>query len=151
MAAVRERWLSRRAVALHVTAVILATGCALATWWQITRAEDGNQLSYFYSAMWPAFGILVVSFWWSLLHTDFESAGRRGVQRQQAKAAEAAQAGSDGGPWAGAVATPLATTASPRLDDDPDMAAYNARLAELAAQGPKTWRRPEPVIVRRPE
>jgi len=133
MAAVRERWLSRRAVVLHVVAVVAATGCALATWWQITRAADGNQLSYFYSAMWPAFCLLVVFFWWTLLHTDFESAGRKGVQRQQENAPPEA--------------APPAVLAGE--DDDPELAAYNARLAELATQGPKTWRRHESVITRR--
>ena len=136
MAAVRERWLSGRAVVLHVTAVVLATGCALATWWQITRAEDGNQLSYFYSAMWPAFGLLVVYFWWALLHTDFEAAGRKGVRRQEAERAIT-------------TATPAAVVVGE--DEDPELAAYNARLAELATQGPKTWRRHESVITRRPQ
>ncbi len=32
---------------------------------------------------------------------------------------------------------------------DPELAAYNARLAELASQGPKTWRHRESVVVRR--
>jgi hypothetical protein len=35
------------------------------------------------------------------------------------------------------------------VDEDPELAAYNARLAELAAQGPKTWRTRESVVVRR--
>jgi hypothetical protein len=33
--------------------------------------------------------------------------------------------------------------------EEPELAAYNARLAELAAQGPKTWRKREAVVVRR--
>jgi hypothetical protein len=36
-------------------------------------------------------------------------------------------------------------------DDDPELAAYNTRLAELAAKGPKTWRHREEVVVRRPQ
>jgi hypothetical protein len=35
--------------------------------------------------------------------------------------------------------------------DDPELAAYNARLAELEAKGPKTWRHREEVVVRRPQ
>ena len=144
----RERWLSRRALALHVAAVVAFTGCALATWWQITRAEDGNQLSYFYSAMWPTFAILVVYFWWSLLHTDFESVGRRGVQRQQARGAVPDAAVPDASVLDGDVLAAAAATVS--AEDDPELAAYNARLSALAAQGPKTWRRREPVVVRTP-
>ena len=136
MAAVRERWLSPQAAVLHVVAIVAATGCALATWWQITRAQDGNPLSYFYSAMWPAFGLLVVYFWWALLHTDFESAGRKGVQRQQAETTQPD-------------VVPPAVLAGEQVD--PELAAYNARLAELATQGPKTWRRHESVITRRPQ
>jgi hypothetical protein len=33
--------------------------------------------------------------------------------------------------------------------EDPELAAYNARLAALAAKGPKTWRAREKVVVRR--
>ncbi len=39
--------------------------------------------------------------------------------------------------------------ASAATEEDPELAAYNARLAELAAQGPKTWRHRESVVVRR--
>ena len=37
----------------------------------------------------------------------------------------------------------------PAGTDDPELAAYNARLAALAAKGPKTWRNRESVVVRR--
>ena len=84
MASVRERWLSRRAVSLHLAVLVLVPGCALAAWWQINRAEGGNQLSYLYSVMWPAFGILSVYFWWMLIHTDFDTVGLKGMRRQQA-------------------------------------------------------------------
>ncbi len=151
MAAVRERWLSRRAGALHAAVLVVAAGCAAATWWQVTRAADGNQLSYFYSGMWPAFGILAVYFWWSLVHTDFESAGLRGTRRQQAGTLE--QSGEPGRMTASAFPAGPGPEGSHRPDpaEDPEMAAYNARLAALARQGPKTWRRPERVVVRRPQ
>ena len=41
----------------------------------------------------------------------------------------------------------LCQTVSP--EEDPELAAYNARLAALAAKGPKTWRNPESVVARR--
>ena len=37
----------------------------------------------------------------------------------------------------------------PGSEEDPELAAYNARLAELAAKGPKTWRSRDDVVVRR--
>jgi len=148
MAAVRERWLSGRAVSLHVAVLVFVPGCAIAAWWQIGRAQDGNQLSYFYSVMWPAFGILGLYFWWLLIHTDYEEVGLKGMRRRQA------QAGAPDGA-AGVAASPItpaiaAEAPAPAAEvDDPEMAAYNARLAELSAAGPKTWRKKEPVVVRR--
>lgn len=147
----RERWLSGRAISLHVAALVFVPGCAFAAWWQITRAADGNQLSYLYSVMWPAFGILGLYFWWMLLHTDYDTVGLKGMHRRalleeasgvlsesRANAPEAERARTVGpDPVAGA--------------EDPELAAYNARLAELAGQGAKTWRNPETVVVRRAE
>jgi DNA-binding transcriptional regulator of glucitol operon len=137
---VRERWLSRRAVWLHLALLVFVPGCAVAAWWQINRAADGNQLSYLYSVLWPAFGVLAVYFWWMLIHTDYDSVGLKGMLRQQADDADAAGTTAP-------VPTQPQSAASP--DDDPELAAYNARLAELAAQGPKTWRARESVVVRR--
>ena len=146
MAAVRERWLSGRAVSLHAAMLVLVPGCAVAAWWQVNRAQDGNDLSYFYSVMWPAFGILVLCFWWMLIHTDYESVGLKGMRRQ-AQQSEAPATQVNDSPTS--PTTVGATEPGPRVEDDPELAAYNARLAELSAQGPKTWRTRDPVVVRR--
>ena len=108
----------------------------MAAWWQIHRAQDGNPRSYLYSVMWPVFGVLAVVFWWLLVHTDYDTVGLKGMRRQQA--ASPAPATTDSGPLV-----------DPAAADDPELAAYNARLAALAAQGPKTWRNRESVVVRR--
>jgi hypothetical protein len=145
MASVRERWLSKRAVSLHLAVLVFVPGCVVAAWWQIHRAEDGNQLSYLYSVMWPVFGLLGLYFWWMLLHTDYETVGLKGMRRQQQTAASDEV---EGGTVA--VASPAPEVPAPALAvEDPALAAYNARLAELAAQGPKTWRAREKVVVRR--
>ncbi|HEY1831480.1 MAG TPA: hypothetical protein VGG38_14690 [Acidimicrobiales bacterium] len=126
----RERWFSKRALSLHLALILFVPGCGLAAWWQITRAFDGNGLSYLYSAEWPIFAILGVYFWWMLLHTDYEEVGLKGMRKQQS--IEKATA---------SVAVPAP---APRIieaeSEDPELAAYNARLAALAAQGPQTWR-----------
>ncbi len=143
MAFVRDRWLSGRAVSLHLAVLVVVPSCALAAWWQINRAADGNQLSYLYSVMWPAFGVLALYFWWMLIHTDFETVGLKGMQRQQAVAVSV-------GPDT-AAARPAALQPPPvaaPATEDPELAAYNARLAGLAAQGPKTWRHRESAVVR---
>ena len=82
-----------------------------------------------------------------LIHTDYETVGLKGMRRQQAAAA----AGATQRRAASPVPTPGAPEAPvvARADEDPELAAYNARLAELAAQGPKTWRTRESVVVRR--
>jgi DNA-binding transcriptional regulator of glucitol operon len=157
MTQVRDRWLSKRAVSLHVAVLVFVPGCAVAAWWQVNRAEDGNQLSYLYSVMWPVFGILGLYFWWMLIHTDYETVGMKGLRRQQAEAArETAVRTTEAGPATTDVAaSPVTATVSPEApagpspDEDPELAAYNARLAELAAKGAKTWRNRESIVVRR--
>ncbi len=66
----RQRWCSRRAMLLHLEVIVLAPGCALAGWWQATRALAGNTLSWFYSVEWPVFAVLALVGWWYLIHED---------------------------------------------------------------------------------
>jgi hypothetical protein len=151
---------------LHVAVLVFVPGCAIAAWWQIMRAADGNQLSYLYSVMWPAFGLLGLAFWWILIHTDYETVGLKGMRRQQAERTRADTASPTAAvvptsPAAGPVpegnvvpthAVPTGAVPSgavPSDDEDPELAAYNARLAALSAEGPKTWRHRESVVVRR--
>jgi hypothetical protein len=141
MAAVRQRWLSGRAVSLHVAVLVLVPGCAIAAWWQIGRAQDGNPLSYLYSVMWPVFGVLAVYFWWMLLHTDYDDVGLKGMRRRQAQRPTV-----DG---ADAVHAAVHARPLPHPDEDPELAAYNDRLAELSAKGPQTWRHREAPVARR--
>jgi hypothetical protein len=151
MGNVRERWLSGRAVALHVAVLVVLPGCIIAAWWQINRAQDGNDLSYVYSVMWPVFALLALVFWWMLIHTDYDAVGLKGMRRQQATGTVTAHAS------AAASTSPAPRSAVPEVsvgsaaDEDPDLAGYNARLAALAAKGPKTWRHREEVVVRRPQ
>jgi integral membrane protein len=72
-AAARQRWLSPRALLLHVEVLVVAPGCALAGWWQATRALSGNELSWVYSVEWPIFAVLAVLGWWHLVHEDPEA------------------------------------------------------------------------------
>jgi hypothetical protein len=142
---VRERWLSRRAIFLHLGFLLFVPFCILATWWQITRAEDGNGLSYLYTFEWPVFAIVGVYFWWQFLHTDYSAVGLKGM-RTKARAAS---------PEVSPEPTPTVTidppVERPVDDSDPELAAYNARLAALSASGAKTWRKPEAHVARRPQ
>ncbi len=155
----RDRWFSRRAVSLHLAVLIFVPGCAVAAWWQVTRAADGNQLSYLYMVMWPIFGLLGIFFWWLLVHTDYDTVGLKGMRNRETSPLPSPSPSpspqpspqlSPHGEPAASVPVGPAEAASPSAEDlDPDLAAYNARLAELAKEGPKTWRRPERVVARR--
>ena len=157
----RDRWLSKRAVSLHVAVLVVVPGCVAAAWWQVNRAQDGNDLSYVYSVMWPLFGLLGLCFWWLLIHTDYETVGLKGMRRQQALVRTPAHAQADTAaatdvlptspvPPLNVMEAPIVTAVPiPAADEDPELAAYNARLAALEAKGPKTWRNRETVVVRR--
>ncbi len=53
--------------------VIVAPACALAGWWQATRALAGNGLSWVYSVEWPIFALIAIAGWWQLVHEDPEA------------------------------------------------------------------------------
>ena len=182
---VRERWLSKRALFLHLGCLLFVPFCIAATWWQITRAEDGNGLSYLYTFEWPVFAIIGVYFWWQFLHTDYETVGLKGMRNLKAEVPPGEEAGfasptptttplgPESASMSSDVASPVpapdpsmslaretprprssATTATTPLSpahDDPELAAYNARLAALATSGGKTWRKREALIARRPQ
>ncbi|MDA8393365.1 MAG: DUF3817 domain-containing protein [Actinomycetota bacterium] len=67
---VRSRWLSRRALLLHLEVAIVAPGCLAAGWWQVGSALNGNGLSWVYAVEWPVFASLAVAGWWYLVHED---------------------------------------------------------------------------------
>jgi hypothetical protein len=135
---VRQRWLSGRAFRLHAALLIWVPGCLIAGWWQVNRAFDGNGLSYLYSVEWPVFALVGVWGWWALIHTDPDTVG----QRAQARMAAAAQGGdgTDDPGGAGPASSGSEQPARRHEEEDEALAAYNDRLAELAARGPQSWR-----------
>lgn len=121
----RRRWFSPRSLGLHVLLVCWVVGCSLAAWWQVGRALGGNQYSYLYAVEWPVFAIAGVFGWWALLHTEPATeeakAARRAHEHQLRAEAEAQR--------------------RDRASEDPELAAYNDHLAELAASDRrKGWR-----------
>lgn len=58
---------------LHLTVAVIAPGCVVAGWWQVTRALAGNELSWAYSVEWPVFSLVAVAAWWLLIHEDPEA------------------------------------------------------------------------------
>jgi DNA-binding transcriptional regulator of glucitol operon len=116
----RARWLSRRALRLHLTLLITVPGCLVAGWFEFTRAQAGNELSWVYVFEWPFFAGFGCYMWWRLLHEDDDSRETRPARKG---AAVASPASSPEG------------AASEKLPD-PQLRAWNEYLARLQANDP---------------
>ena len=149
---VDKRWLSRRALSLHLTVAIVVPGFLALTAWQVDRAITGNTLSWVYSFEWPFFAGYAVFLWWRLLHEDSGPHVTAGAHRDaaeappeaptdarrvvvdepdQAPARAAAETGAGG-------ATPAESQDPPPVDDE--LEAYNRYLAALNESGKrKRW------------
>jgi hypothetical protein len=122
-------WASRRRILATLALLIWVPGCAVATRWQVGIALSGDLLGWVYSIMWPCFAIFAGLVWWHLVHDDPETVGTKGLRRLQA-----AQQGDSGGPQ-------VPETVRRAEAEDPELAAYNAYLAELGRRPrSKTWR-----------
>jgi hypothetical protein len=112
---VSSKWLNPRALLLHVTLVGWLGGCTAAAYWQVTRAAEGNALSYLYAIEWPVFGIAGIVGWYALINiekvTEAQEQARREYEEKMRAEAQAARA----------------TDA-----ESPELAAYNDHLAKLA-------------------
>jgi DNA-binding transcriptional regulator of glucitol operon len=124
---VRRKYLTLRAIGLHIALVFWIVLCALAAWWQVGRAVQGNSLSFLYAIEWPMIGVLGIVGWYSLLNTEkvgeHKEKARREYEekmRAEAQAARELAAISEG--------------------EDPSLAAYNDHLAELSqTQKKRLW------------
>jgi hypothetical protein len=77
---VRKAWTTPRAMRLHATLLVLVVSFSLLARWQLSRALDGNGLSWAYTFEWPLFAIYACFIWWRLLHDD-EPVHRRRSKR----------------------------------------------------------------------
>lgn len=118
----KSKYLSRRALGLHLALLIWITMCLLAAWWQVGRAINGSSLSYLYAIEWPAFAILGVLGWFALLNVEGVTSYQEDVRREFEERMRAqAQGARD----------------FFNESDDPALAAYNDHLADLATQPKK--------------
>jgi len=111
-------WFSRRALKLHAVILIVVPGFLALCLWQVSRAIDGNTLSWAYVFEWPLFAGYAVYMWWRLVHEAPEGTP------PPASAGDPA-----GGPDASTSADPAGDALQ---EEDSDLAAYNAYLAQLA-------------------
>lgn len=61
-------WFTRRSLLLHLTVAVVVPGFLALAWWQLNRAEGGNELSWAYTFEWPFFAGYAVFIWWKLVH-----------------------------------------------------------------------------------
>ena len=117
-------------IARHVVAILLILACLGLGWWQFTRAQAGNALSWGYTVQWPVFAGFVGFLWWREVQLVRTGAPRR--RRPPAQAPERHDGSVEG---AITVRRPVrvASRAAESTDDDPELAAYNDYLAWLAA------------------
>jgi hypothetical protein len=108
---VYRRLLTPRWVLLHLLVVALFVGTWFAAYWQFSKAEDGGgAVNWSYTIQWPLYGFMGLWFYVRMVRTelnrdpDEDEPGREVVLYQR-----------------------------PRIDTtgDPELAAYNAYLAEL--------------------
>ncbi|MDE3205826.1 MAG: hypothetical protein KGQ66_16585 [Acidobacteriota bacterium] len=92
--------------------------CALAAWWQLTRALSGNLLSWMYVFEWPAFAGIAAWLWWVLL----TGAGDR-------------SAGPHGDPPDSRLAGRSAPLRWNYEDESASLRSYNSYLAALNSKG----------------
>jgi DNA-binding transcriptional regulator of glucitol operon len=104
----------------HALGLVLTLACAALAWWQVTRAADGNLLSYGYALLWPVFGAFVVVIW-----VREARLAVRGIT-------EEAEPEPAPGYRAPLITRRPAERTSAAAADDPALTAYNEYLARIA-------------------
>ena len=118
----KKVWLSRRAIKLHVVILIVVPAFLALCLWQVSRALNGNTLSWAYVFEWPLFAGYAVYMWWRFVHEAAEDTP------------PPATAGADPGGAAASAPddTPAPEETAQEKEEDKEMAAYNDYLAQLA-------------------
>ena len=112
----RRKYFSLRAIGLHFALIFWVVMCALAAWWQVGRAIQGNSLSFLYAIEWPLIGVLGIVGWYSMLNmekvSEYKEKARREYEEKMRADALAARRAAE--------------------EEDPTLAAYNDHLAQLS-------------------
>lgn len=105
---------------LHLLAVTLFGVFLFFGWWQLDRAQAGNDRSWAYTFEWPIFAVFVVVMWVKMMRDTLSDDGSGGQPE----------------PVAAESAVPSTTEEIIREHEaeDPELAAYNRYLARLGAQ-----------------
>lgn len=86
-----SKYLRKKAIGVHIALILWIAMCAVATWWQVGRAAQGNSLSYLYAIEWPVFLVMGFMGWYALINAEevtehHEKARREFEERMRAEA-----------------------------------------------------------------
>jgi hypothetical protein len=140
--AVRQLFTSRKWLATHALMVVCVLGFLGLGWWQLRRGEAGNLRSYAYSLEWPSFALLVVGFWAKIMYDELHPKagsehGDEGSAQLGGEGGHAKASPDRGRELAAAVGAAPGSPAGASVaegDEDPELAAYNRYLADLATR-----------------
>ncbi|MFZ1062263.1 MAG: hypothetical protein WAN30_02200 [Acidimicrobiales bacterium] len=76
-----RRFTGAASVRAHCTLLAGLALCAFAFWFELGRAERGNELSWAYVFEWPLLGVFAIYMWWNVLDPERQSR----VKRRRAK------------------------------------------------------------------
>jgi hypothetical protein len=127
----RPRWhflFTPKWLGWHLFTVLAVLGMLWLGNWQFQRAASGNALSWAYTFEWPIFAIFGLVFWAKTIRDEFKPPPDPGTADVQLPRAVGVRAG-DGASSGGQAGHDDAEDA-----DDPELAAYNAYLAQLNEQ-----------------
>lgn len=65
------------AMKTHLTLLVGLVLCGGAFWFELERAERGNELSWAYVFEWPLLGLFAIYMWWKIFHPSFTFRRRR--------------------------------------------------------------------------
>jgi DNA-binding transcriptional regulator of glucitol operon len=137
---VRRFVFTPRWVVGHALVVAAAVCCVLLGRWQLGRAEITHSMQNMaYALQWPLFAVFFVVMWLRMLRLESRRLDEEADAEQPAEP-EAAS------PDSTHSALAMADRAESEVvhdeeDDDPELAAYNRMLAELAARDQESTRR----------
>jgi DNA-binding transcriptional regulator of glucitol operon len=137
---VRRFVFTPRWVVGHALVVAAAVCCVLLGRWQLGRAEITHSMQNMaYALQWPLFAVFFVLMWVRMLRLE----SRRLDEEADAEQPAEPEAASPDSTHAAPAAADRAESAvvHDEEDDDPELAAYNRMLAELAARDQESTRR----------
>lgn len=132
-----RRFLTPSWLGLHLLAITLFSAFLAFGWWQLQRAEAGNDRSWGYTFEWPVFACFVIVMWVKMIHDELQGTGGPADAGAAAGATTGNGEGAEGAE--GLDARPSAVPTENEIiaeheAEDPALAAYNSYLRRLNAQ-----------------